>query len=92
MSLWDHFLHRLWKRVGEPGMQCRGPHVSPGDEVTVRWTTSWSGVLDCRTGVVESVTCDGVRVLSVVLRDAAVTPPDPRTMTRATSPDPGDPE
>ena len=67
LTLWDDFLHWLWKRVGEPGMQCHGPHVHPGDTVTVIWTNSRGRACDEWTGVVNSVRGD--RVDRIVLRE-----------------------
>jgi hypothetical protein len=65
LSPWDRFLHWLWRRVGEPGMQCRGPHVEPGDRITVRFIELWGN--DDRVGVVNSVIGD--RVTHIVLRE-----------------------
>lgn len=72
MSPWDHLLHRLWKRVGEPGMQCRGPHVEPGQELTVRFDGRDGIARSEHTGTVDAVMghADSPMVRCVVLRGA----------------------
>lgn len=75
MTPWGRFLHWLWRRVGEPGMQCHGPHISPGETLTVRWVADRS--FDQWTGVVNSVTCYGGGPLAthIVLRHVTTTEP-----------------